>query len=379
MAFMCVEGMKRLRILSLIVLLCTHVAVAQKTRKKPPLSNPDTVTWPKVPVAQVTFKDDESLPVIQSASPVMEYPIQCGGGDRYFINMALPPDFTKSQLYSVSKSRGVIKYSLDAVSELRDSTVKTYSPTPSGVLFLVNATSEKDERHYISRGEGGTQVERTVHPGEHVDYFLKFDQVGAFQGKVEIDSSIRISRVAMFNSGTYLGIGLTQSDSSMHLMLFDENGGLLRLLEPPKQLAEIAQQEARSFGSAQAIVGLTPLVQFVPFNEIIYVVPSGSPRAIFEVRSSGEITVLQLKLPKGLSVGAVIPSTDHLYAWVASSKDVNDLTKAHLYEFDWNGGILRELKPLGASIEEIACEQNGAFVAFRLDQNGKLVAAKGQD
>lgn len=371
--------MKRLRIVSLLVLLCTHFAVAQKTHEKSPQLSPDTAVWPKVPVGQITFKYDESLPAIPNASPVMEYPIQCGGDGRYFTNITLPPDFKKDQLYSVSKSDGVIKYSLDAVSELHDISVKSYSPIPSGVLFLVNATSGKDEQHYVGRAQDGRQIKWTLHTGDHLDYLLKFDKTGAFRGKVGIDSGIRLSRVAMFGSGTYLGIGLTLSDSSMHLMLLDENGELLRLLDPPKQLIDIAREEAKSFQSTQPIVPLAPWVQFVPVHENILMVAAHSRGEVFEVRPGGDITVLKLKLPKGLTVGALVPSTDRLYAWIPSPKDADDLTKAHVYEFDRDGEILRELKPGGASIEEIACEQDGTFIALRLDKDGRLVALKGQD
>ena len=370
--------MKLARRISLSILLLQIAVVAAGQSKTSSIQTPAKNSL-EAPMTIIDFKADDSLPMVPAEIGAWDYPMKCGSGDRYFINLLLPPEFLITQLSSISETKGIVRYSIKSARDLHNVTEKYYFPVESGVVFLVTATQSNRKGKYTIRKPDGSEEERATYAGEYHDYLAKFDADGIYRGIVEIDKALTVTSIGMFDSGTYLALGMTTSDRTNHLALLDSDGTLLRLIDPPRALEKIAEDEAKVVpGIGQ--FGLTPWAQFLNFRRKILVIPH-SRGTVLEVSPGGEVRVITLKIPVGLAIDSFLPSAEHWYARIGQRIQMGveqDLKKTRLYEFDpESGSILRQLKSENANVSDIACEQGGEFVAFHWDERGQLKAMRG--
>ncbi len=362
-------------ILSALVYSLTVLAVVGQEATPAPAT--PRFSSPAVPVVNIIFRQDEIPAIAIGDHAVWDYPLQCGGG-RYFIDLFLPPNYEERQLYAFSKDHTAVRYSIRSARDLFNVVEKAYLPTDSGVTFLVTATRSDRKGKYIIRRRDGSTEERTGPVGEFQDFLVRFDRDGICRGAAEIDRSLMVSSIAMFDSGTYLVLGQTVRDHLLQLAVLDSDGTLLRLIDPGRTLEKTAKMEGKAIENLP--YGVAPWVQLLKFRGRLLVVPH-SKGTVLEVSPGGDVRTMKLRIPVGLEIDSFLASADHWYVRVGDPIKMNEAqntSKNRMFELDpETGEVLRELKAEDITVGEIACEEDGEFVAFRLSETGSLMVLRG--
>jgi hypothetical protein len=369
---------KRCSGLTCIVLMLASVAQAQANRSAKTLQK----TAHTVPTAGIGFKDDEMMSGL-IASPVVAYPMQCADDGTVFTQMFQPPEYAEPRLYSISPG-GVHEYAREKIADLHDARVLGYYPSGSRVILLVNATYESRQGKHQLVLPGGEKTEVVKNIGERRFYLAEFDRDGSYKRVSQVDDSLAVNRVGMFDSGNFLVFGVNQATALPQLAILNSDGALLRFLDIPGAMKEWAKGQHYSVEETTP-VSLAP-AQFVPFNGGILVIAPGSRVPVLEVKEGGAIRPVRLGLPTGLSIDSFIPSNgNYWYIRVRNStgdekaSDPEFQVASSLYEINpADGAAIRQIQSETVPSVGIACVHDNTFIAFRRDENGKLVGMRGE-
>jgi hypothetical protein len=335
----------------------------------------------RIPTVSLQFKDDESLPGLL-ASPVLAYPMQCASDGSVFVEMLQGADYQDRRLYSISRD-GVHEYAKEKIPSLHDARVFSYYPSDSRVVLLVNAMEESREGKVRIDAPDGSRKEVVQNIGERLLYLVEFDRDGSYKRASQAWGALSLSRVGVFTSGDLLAFGVDRSSELPQLAILSSDGTLLRTLDVPGAVKQWYKDERNSAtGSTQGAVFLPP-TQFVPFDAGILVVALWSTAPVLEVREGGAIRPIRIRLPAGLSLDSLVPSSGgHWYVRVRNSARGDERAELDfhaLYEVDpADGKVIRRIETGTVPSDGIACVDNGRFIAFRRDDNGKFVGMRGE-
>src|SRR5262249_26196038 len=144
---------------------------------------------------------------------------------------------------------------------------------------------------------------------------------GSYRGSLKLDSNFHPMQLAAFSSGTFLIAGLDE-DKIPRVGLFNSGGKLVKYLQLPRDITDDAKRAGEAFASsglsASANV-IALLSQLYPYNENVLLIRSGSVTPIYEIRESGEVRPVRVKIPNGLTVDYLIPSDRNWFLDVRTS------------------------------------------------------------
>ncbi len=329
------------------------------------------------PLYRIVFKPSDPVPGI-GAMPAIRLPFECAGDGTVFISMVqalgtgspprnLSPYSPSLLLTSISPSREAHSFPLDQVPDLYDLQEVGDYASESRVIFLVRATREDKQVKQNYTASDGTQREFNGNFAEHHFYIVMFDRQGNYQKTVQIEGGIRMTRLGLFPSGTFLAYGYDEADHAPKLAMLKDDGTLLKFLEIPKgdvPESALGTKDANGKGPAMYVAP----VQLAGQGHFIYVVQNKTEFPMLEVNEAGAIRAIQPKLPEGVQINMLVPSDENLYARVTEIKD------GSIYELTpQDGAILRRFqvgdKESGA---DVACVHDEKFLSFQ-HSDGKLV------
>jgi hypothetical protein len=341
------------------------------------------------PTFDVAFTG-EQLPVVGFIStPLISSRTQCSTNGTVFVEMFTPPNLQTRQIYSISSSNEIHQFSTSGINDLYDVTVVDTFAGDSSVVVLLRATpNDRQEKRTYVFSTGGRE-EKTVFIGEHHSYIATFSLDGTYKGRVAVDDTVISDHVAVFGSGVFVVLGFDQQRTKPILALLKADGTLLQFLDLTQDFADWVEsvntasihRDPNAPPPLRKHFVLSPMTQFLPFHDNLLMVEEGSNLPIFELRDSGAMRPIKLKVPDKHVMDTLIPSQDHLYVRTSADRSAQSnswKTDSTILEVDPNEGqILRRLRIVGATANEIACYGSSQFAVLRLDEKGRLVRMTG--
>ena len=322
---------------------------------------------PQIRAINIPFKQVEAASGV-AASPVTTYPMECSPDGTAFLEMMLPPHFTEQEIYSISVTKGIHKFAPASISDLHRIQVLRYYPGSSGVLFLIRAAEEEPE---------------AGHGARYHYYIATFDTDGQYKGRIQLDESLfALGQLAGFESGVFAAYGMDMDTRHLALGLINSDGSLLRFLEPPSALKKWWYTSTTKYSDPGGPPPSFPNTQMVPFRDRILLVHINSKAPVLEVHESGEVREVKLSLPEGQVINSFIAAQNRWYVRTldesAAAAERGSMSP-NLFEVDPETGLpVAQLRPEGVLSGEIACLQDGSFIAFKRDNDtGKLIALRG--
>lgn len=339
-----------------------------------------------VATAIIEFKDDPSSPNLP-ASSVLEFPMQCAANGRVFAEIVQPNGLPLKRLYSISATE-IHEFDEEKITDLHDVSVRGYYPAESGVVLLIRGKrkSRPGKMAIVSPDGSKTEVDASV--GEFRSYLAEFDSNGSFERMIELDESLAVAKIGVFDSGNFLLFGFVRSSGLPKLEILGADGKVLSILDPPKAIEDWSRTlRAQDDVSPVSLLHIPPS-QLAPSNGNIIFVATGSPE-VLEISPGGGLRTVRLKLPADLSIDSLIPSSGYWYARIraseTSTKSAEETASTFklriqpvVYELDpANGQVVRRIDTSSVPPPTIACVYDDRFVAFRWDK-GKFVRVLGE-
>ena len=182
---------------------------------------------------------------------------------------------------------------------------------------------------------------------------------------------------ALLSDGNLLALGFAPANSPARLFLLDSDGRILRTLEIPSKMEDSPDLRQGESGPevnrARAESSLSWWL-FAPSRNRILLYQAHTAHPVLEVRAGGAVREVHLQVPKGYAVDMFVPGNDRWIvrygrkgAAVGSAMDASSGSRNYLlYEVDPADGSLRGG---GLSLFNIACEQDGLFTAFSMEDD----------
>lgn len=273
-----------------------------------------------------------------------------------------------------------------AISDLNDVTVWDVFPADSGLFFLVRGSKEQPGE----RGRGKSQA--GLPWSSYRNYIARFDPDGVYKGTTEIQIECDIthpghcdvSHLAAFSNGDFL---ITESDpvnSVLRLQYLNASGAVVKSIDIPAGRKPLEwgdadsnpaiRQEARTYLAS---------VFFSASDQNILVWRSNSDDPILEVRPGGAVREVPLQIPHGYRFVDMVAANDR---WVAhfrtqeTSQDarMSQETDSYYEMRPQDGSVAARLVEKGDAATTIACESNGTYTAFQMNDRGKLILLKAE-
>lgn len=343
----------------------------------------ETQGSPGLPVVKLEFKAQPPIPGI-SASQVFSTPVLCSPEGTPFVDYPQPPFFMEHVIYSLDP-KGAHSFSPKSAPGLYDVQFQSFYAGDSSVVFLVSAT--KDDKQSLTAesplpGIPAPPVKKYI--GEHHDYLVTFDRNGSYKSTAELPSRYHFWRIGLLPDGNLLALGFAPANSEARLLVLDSTGGILRTLQIPSKMAEspdLTQGESGpEVNRARAESSLSWWL-FVPSRNRILLYQAHTNHPILEVGAGGAVREVPLEIPKGYALDGFVPANDR---WIvryrlksalgAGASDASSESRNYvLYEADPSDGSLRRrIAPGAGSLFNLACEQDGVFAAFSM-QDDKVI------
>ncbi|HET7104421.1 MAG TPA: hypothetical protein VFI20_10085 [Terracidiphilus sp.] len=329
-----------------------------------------------LPEVNLDFAQEKLLPGI-TASPVIAMPIHCGPDGSALLQMLMPPDFKRTALYLVSKSRA-IPISLSAVTGISKPQVLDVFDSESRLGLLLYGLPKSNDGDLPST------------PGFFV---AEFKHDGMFQKLVNLPRPGIYSRFALLPSDDLVTLEFDPINAVAKLILRDSDGEEERALQIPGALEDVASGANRpatlkqrpSFLrsdmetlSGSAAVGKARFTSFG--DRVLLWIPN--VQSVTELGDHAAFRQIQIDAPKGYAFDSLISSTDR---WIARFKrmglsgttpiDMRPQSQNFvLYEVNPFDGHLHERLNLGPHGSWLACESDGTLTVFKTDKKQHLIA-----
>ena len=343
-----------------------------------------------IPAYTLEFREQEKQAGDTLASSFIILPIRCSSDGTPFFNMINPPnspgkpfDPLQQTVYSLSP-RGSHSFSIRALSDLDDVRFIAVDADESQVAFLVSARRKSEQT--ISPAD--------LPPGAVLktkSYIALFDRSGAYTKSVEVGVDYGPSDLALLSSGEFVVFGYDSVNAAVRVSLLGSGGEFISPItfsdemvsNPALKEAETGTMHERVKALERSGIGSW---RFARSRGRALLYEPGSTAPVLEIGEGGVKREVPLSAPPdGYSLDAFLPATDR---WIARYKRAG-LPKQG--EFDTSAGsenlALYELNPNdgspqyridlgkdnGVGILDIACEKDGAFLAFKSNKDSKLV------
>jgi len=234
--------------------------------------------------------------------------------------------------------------------------------------------------------EAVTAEEQLKDPKTHKwhPFLLIFDRKGNFVRASPLDLSFQIAEIGYLNDRELLVVGSVAADWRQHLAVIDEDGKLLRQLQPGHDDSQYAKDDSLET-RLHAINSGAGRAQLVPYRGHVLMLETNSDAPVYELNGGGVIKETRLKLPPGEKIWQIIPSNGRTWDVIFGHADqgsVEDGVPPGLFkpegvgEFDPETGELLHLVIPGPKHHpaSLACEEDGLFTALSTDpKDGSLL------
>lgn len=324
----------------------------------------------EVPSRTLLFKARDSAPHF-AASAVTSLP-QCDQKGTLFLDMLDPANLDKHDLVSVDQIQ-THSYPIAGISDLHDISVYSFFPSDAMVALLVRATKE------MPKDPGPGKSPAGVAWRDYHNYIAEFDRNGTYKKSVELPMSYQVSQLAVFPTGDFLITGFDTLNSAPRLLYLDSSGRVVRSLDFPA--ARRTADNSSSYGSVEEARSTTALlgsIAFTPYKADILVWTRDGSDPILDVGPGGTSREIPLETPPGFVFVEMISAGNR---WVGHFRSRHVVQNSPFNPVDYSyyelqpqdGSLASKLLLGGASPQTIACGGDGTYIAYKRDNDNKLV------
>jgi len=366
------------RALVLTVLLCTAGAAQMST---PRMRKDEAKAAPKkpIPVYEIALPEDsgyQPLPWPKERQGDFIENDCIGDGNLYV--------FTSDSGLVGLTPKGVVSFLPDKMTDIPHPNMNSFwalhpAISASGVFFSANGVDDsKVETAIWTDNEGQEHLTRET-KNATLNYIARFGRDGTYKGAIRVDGlPFIIYEFAAFDSGNLIAAGLDWNQTP-HTALLDANAHFLRYLDLGKGVT--AEPPLSDKNPMAVLFGRT----FMPWQGKMLVLRTFASKArMYEIQESGEVRVVNIKLPEGYELVELAPTDKN---WLVrfntpESKGHRPDEYDSLLEVDpQNGEPLREYRvksPDKLPETVVCCFFGGEFLGLRHDmKEGQLKVVRG--
>jgi hypothetical protein len=280
-----------------------------QTQGQQPVSGPPSSYVPTYTIQL----DREHRTEYPMPSPLYEAPLPCTEDGTVFMDLYMPPRFDSEVLFAFEPDGKKTTYRFEDIPDLYDLANKFHfsvDATDAGVSFLIRATRD-------SAKEFPTAGKDPRYTGEHNWYITRFDRDGSYKNSFAIDiPHFEPERIAQFDTGQYLVLGMDKLEPSPKLAMLDSDGTLRRFLNSPESLAikspfpeppKSSSTTKERLHSIQVQLALQNY-QFAHHGSAVVLLEPGSQGPVFEVFPDGSVNTIPIQPQPGYALDSIIPS-----------------------------------------------------------------------
>lgn len=367
----------------LLLLSCNVFAIGQQGPK--PKASPSTAAQPAantsgdganaadaIPVNTVDFSEGKQLLGLPDRW-MSRYPYLCSSDGVVFVEIMSDYDpsatLIAGDLYGISSIGEVTKIQRNfTVPEKRVLSAIWSYPGEDEVATLLRATA---------REQGGS--------GQHAkdDYYISLSKRdGTFSRQIKLDIKFEPLKLAVFDSGDFLVLGIDPLNMQPLLALLDSDGSYLRRIDLDARplaasgsLQAINRRAIDHAGAWEAAAIPVYDAMFVPYGSDVLFFQPGSELPVRIFNEGGEVNAVRLALPKGQLLQFILPAAKN-DTWIVRTQKLADFAALknkgisvnapqQLFEVDpYSGKVLRELAPQGAMAASVNCAAGGILTAL---------------
>jgi hypothetical protein len=350
-----------------IVLLYALAAGQQNT-------SPSKTSPSPIPLFEIRLSPDpDSSITFADSSPVVS--TQCDANGNPFIKTFGPDGL---QILGFTP-KGVIAFATNQMTDIPEARATDFFVTDSALYVLVTGIENARKEEIIYKDEAGQEKKRLETKGDSRDYIARFDRDGSYRGSLKLDFNFHPIQFAAFDSGSFVVAGLDESRVP-RVGLLNSNGQLVKYLQLPKDITDKPKSAEKSFatsGLSASVDVIAMFAQFHAYSGNMLLVRAGSETPIYEIRESGEVRTVRVKIPNGLTVDHLIPSSRNWFIGVRKSVLADE--SETIYEISPESGKplrLYRIENKDGPKEALACEDQGTFSGIR-HQQGRLTVLRG--
>jgi hypothetical protein len=362
----------------IVFVVCCAAAFGQaKVHSKPLEEQPRSI-----PVFDVKLTPDTDLSVpYDDRTGTLTNGCDSHGAPYVRMIQLLPKDISVLRL----GPKETVTFSATKITDVSEPNVIDTFALGSTFNMLVEGGTHKQQ--VVKQLEDGSQETYFETKGQPEPYIARFGEDGSYKSSVKLDLPFRPQRLSGFESGSFVVAGF--DDRKIYrVALVDSSGSFLRYVEFSKESDESAEKKLQSSlgvttNDPDTAAGLlAELTGFFPRQTGILYVRGHSASPIYEIRETGEVKLIKIKVPKGSSVERIVPSDKNL---IVESEIMGRLPSAEaseLYEVDPATGEpvrkyrVEQYARFSEADQLVACMHEGEFRAIR-HENGKLTLLHG--
>ena len=215
-----------------------------------------------------------------------------------------PMDFR----FLASRRKGVVAFATNQMTGVPEPKVVNFF-TGLSLYVLVTGIENARNEEVVDRDEQGRETKRLETKGELRDYIARFDRDGSYRGSMKLDSNFHPVQLAAFDSGSLVIAGLDENRIP-RIGLLNSSGQLLKYLKLPKDITDTSKSAERSFarsGLPAPVDVIAMFAQFYSNRGNVLLVRAGTATPIYEIRESGEVRAVRVKIPKWFDGGPSHP------------------------------------------------------------------------
>jgi hypothetical protein len=259
-------------------------------------------------------------------------------------------------------------------------------PTDSSVYFLVQGTKEKPGERGPGTSPSGIPLK------DYRNYIARFDLDGTYKGVIELGTQCDLSRpgscqlrhLAVFPSGDML---ISESDPEtgvLKVLYLNSSAEVVKQIEVPASRRPMDWGDATSNpGVRQAASAYLGSVYFTAVGNNIVVWRANSDDPVVEVTQGGGVREVPIQIPKGWRFAEMVAANER---WVVHFRSESSPNEGRMTEdtdtyFELrpqDGSLAARIVQKGDAPLRIACESDGTYTSFKMNEVSKWVLLAGK-
>jgi len=275
-------------------------------------------------------------------------------------------------IYKISETREIKKIAFSLPFGYKEVQLQSLYAAPNAFVALLEAFNPK--------GTDPNEPEFKTH------YFLSFmDEDGGRPHQEEIHLSFTPMKVAAFESGEVLVLGMDTINLQPVLALLNPDGSFARTVDldsrtykSSKDLAHAVQpkkNDSNTYTLTRQMQNALGLAMFVPWGTEVLFVQPGAKLPVYRLTSAGVLDAVDIELPDGFLMASILGSSEK-DPWVVTSMSPDTFTAmanfktvenapGEVFEVDpFSGKVLDQLTLKGPQPSELNCAAHGKLTSI---------------
>lgn len=347
-----------------------------------------------VPSRSVTFKAVETDPGFSLPSSTENYPHCLADGslvlasvDWEALKKTPKGKFPKyNDVVTIVQGKTTQTLLSASITDLTDFNVLDIFPADSGVYFLVQGTKEQPGERGPGKSPSGIPLK------DYRNFVARFNRDGTYKGAtalgIECDLSRRgsceLAHVAVFPSGEMLATESDPESSTLRVLYLKSSGEVVKQIDVPASRKPMDWGDGSSNPEMERAAKMfLGSVYFTAVGQNVVVWRANSTEPVVEISQGGGVREVPLQVPDGWRLADMVASNDR---WVAhfrtestpANVPMSKDTDAYFDVRPQDGSLAARIVQKGDVPLSIACESDGTYLSYKMDDAGKMILLKGE-